>query len=133
MKIRCTIIAAWAATFAPVQTDLAQAAYSGSDASKWGELSAEVGVGINSLARDSVRHQAKLSFKTEVRELTFPYGIIINQTISRNDNRNHNRFHSYTVDWRNRHSCYSPAGVCTRWNKARRHGPRGYSEGREDR
>jgi hypothetical protein len=116
MKIRYAIIAAWAGAFAPAQTDLAQAAYPGSKASKWGELSAEVGMGINSWTRDSIHHQSQLSFKTEVREFDVPYGIIINQTRARNDNRNHDRSHSYPVDWRNRHNCYS-AGICTQWNK----------------
>jgi hypothetical protein len=100
MKIRFAIVAAWAGTLAPVQTDLAQAAYPVSDVSKLVDVNAEVGMGVNNRARNPIHHQSQLSFKTEVREFQFPYGIIINQRGPRDDRPPYNHFQSYPVDVR---------------------------------
>ena len=123
MKIRFAVIAACTGTFALVQSELAQAAYPGFDVSKWVEASAEVGMEADNYARDPVYHPSKISFRTEVRKFDFPYGIILDQTSSRNSKRNYHHSQSYPVDVRNRHSCHNSAGICTPWNKVhpRRH------------
>jgi hypothetical protein len=129
MKIRFAIIAAWAGTFAPVQTDLAQAAYPVSDVSKRTEMTAEVGIRANNRAPGPISHHSQISFKTEVREFEFPYGIIINQRGLRDGRRPYNHSQSYPVDAPNRHSCYNSTGGCARWNEVHppRHHHRPYS------
>jgi hypothetical protein len=123
MQIRLAIIAAWAGMLALVQTDLAQAAYFGSAVSKPVEVKAEVGMGVDNWARNSVDHQIQISFREEVREFQFPHGIILNQTHARNRRLNSNHSQSYSVDVRNRHGCYHSTRICTRWIKVHRHRP----------
>jgi hypothetical protein len=124
MKICFVIIAAWTGAFALVPTELAQAAYPGSDWSKSADVSVEIGA--NNHARDPIYHQLQMSFRTEVRKFEFPNGIIVNQTGTRNGKPNYHHSESHTADVRNRHGCHDSAGICTRWNKVhpRRHRPR---------
>jgi hypothetical protein len=122
MKIRFAIVAAWAGTLALVQTDFAQAAYLDSGVSKLMEVNTEIGTGVNNRARDPIYHRSQISFKTEVREFEFPYGIIINQRGLRDGRRPYNRSQSYPVGVRNRHSCYNSTDSCARWDEV--HPPR---------
>jgi hypothetical protein len=121
-KMRFAILGAWAGAFALVQTDLAQAAYPGSDAAKRVELKLEVGAGVNYRPRDPDYQQTRTSFKTETRKFEFPYGIIINQTNSRGGMRNYNHSKSDRANIWDRHDC--SINVCAHRNKNPRAYPR---------
>ena len=90
-------------------------------------LKAEGGMAAKARPRDPIDYHLQISFKTEVRQFDFPYGIIISQTGSRDGRRGYYRSRSYPAesypaDLRNRHGCYSPADLCPPWSK--RHAPR---------